>query len=274
MSIHPTALVDRGASIGRDAVIGPYVVIDSDVTVGDGAVIGPHAVIHRYTTLGANCRVHAHAVLGGIPQDTAFKEFPSYVRIGAGTLIREHVTIHRGTKPETATEVGEGCFLMVNSHLGHNVKLGNQVIIVNAALLAGYVEVGDRAFVSGNVVLHQFVRVGRLAMLSGLSGISKDVPPFCTTAGLMPNSVGGLNVVGMRRAGIAAPERLQIKRAFDLVYRSGLNVSQAVERIRAEGLGGAAAEFGAFAESSKRGICRFIKTRDTAARAGDEESAS
>lgn len=274
MSIHSTAVVDRAANLGRDVVIGPYAVIDSDVTIGDGTVIGAHAVIYRYTTLGMNCRVHAHAVLGDTPQDMAFKEAPSFVRIGAGTIIREHVTIHRGTKPETATEVGENCFLMVNSHLGHNVKLGNHVIIVNAALLAGYVEVGDRAFVSGNVVLHQFVHVGRLAMLSGLSGISKDVPPFCTTAGLMPNSVGGLNVVGMRRAGITPPERIQIKRAFDLVYRSGLNVSQAVERIRAEALSGPAAEFGAFAEASKRGLCRFIKTRDTAARVEDGEGAA
>lgn len=270
MSIHPTALVDRGANLGRDVVVGPYSIIESGVTVGDGAVIGPHAVLHRYTTLGANCRVHAHAVIGDTPQDMAFNDAPSYVRIGAGTLIREHVTIHRGTKPETSTEVGERCFLMVNCHLGHNVRLGNQVIIVNAALLAGYVEIGDRAFISGNVVVHQFVHIGRLAMLSGLSGISKDVPPFCTTAGLMPNSVGGLNVVGMRRAGITPPERLQVKRAFDLVYRSGLNVSQAVERIKAEGLVGPAAEFGAFAESSKRGLCRFIKTRDTAARIEDD----
>jgi UDP-N-acetylglucosamine acyltransferase len=144
---------------------------------------------------------------------------------------------------------------MANSHLGHNVQLGNGVIIANGALLAGYVEVGDQAFISGNAVIHQFVRIGRLSMLSGGSGIGKDVPPFCTTVGVCRNRIGGLNIVGLRRAGIGLEERQAIRNAFKILYRSGLNVSQALERIKKEITWPAVQEFCAFIETSKRGIC-------------------
>ena len=255
MSIHPSAVVDPGAAIGASVTIGPFAFIDRDTQIGDGCVIGPHSAILRHTSLGSHCRVHGCAVLGDLPQDLAFKNEPSYVKIGSNCIFREGVTIHRGTKPGTSTVVGDNCFLMANSHLAHNVQLGNGVIIANGALLAGYVEVGERAFISGNAVIHQFVRIGRLAMLSGCSGIGKDVPPFCTTVGLSRNRIAGLNVVGLRRAGIGPEERQAIRGAIKLLYRSGLNVSQALERIKREYSHPAVQEICAFIEASKRGIC-------------------
>ncbi len=255
MSIHPTAIIESGAQLGQNVRVGPYAFIERGAQVGDGCSIGPHAVIYRYTTLGPNCRVHACAVLGDLPQDVAFKDEPSYVKIGADCVLREGVTIHRGTKAETATVVGDGCFLMVNSHLGHNVQLGKGVIMANGSLLAGYVEVGDRAFISGNAVVHQFVRIGRLAMLSGGSGIGKDVPPFCTVHGIARNSIAGMNIVGMRRAGLGLEDRKQVKEAFRILYRSGLNTSQAVERMEQTFRSGVGLEFLEFVKASHRGIC-------------------
>ena len=265
MSIHPTATVEAGARLGADVAVGPYAYIESDVEIGDGCVIGPHATVLRHTAVGAGCRIHAGAVLGDLPQDLSFAGALSYLRIGAKCVIREGVTLHRGTKEGTATEIGDGCLLMATAHCGHNVKLGPGVIVANGAMLGGYAEVGERAFISGSCMVHQFTRIGRLAMLSGGSGISKDVPPFCTVPGITTNRVTGLNVIGMRRGGFTPDQRLQVKKAFGLVYRSGLNVSQAVVRIRESFTEGPAVEFCAFIEQSKRGICGLGRHSD-----GDE----
>ena len=263
MNIHSTAVVEPGASLGENVTVGPFAYIAGNVQIGSGCMIGPHAVIHPFTSVGSGCRIHACAVIGDLPQDLAFKEQESYVKIGANCVIREGVTIHRGTKPGTSTVVGDGCFLMVNSHLAHNVQLGNNVILANGVLLAGYVEVGERAFLSGNVLVHQFTRIGRLAMLSGGSGVGKDVPPFCTVRNITVNQVAGLNVVGMRRAGIGSKERLEVKKAYKLVFRSGLNVSQAVEAIKQEFKEGPALDFALFIEASKRGICAASRTGES-----------
>ena len=200
-------------------------------------------------------------VIGDVPQDLAFKNVESFVRIGAGCVIREHVTIHRGTKEGTGTVVGDGCYLMAHSHLGHNVQLGRQVILANGVLLAGYVEIGDLAFISGNVCVHQFVRIGRLAMLAGLTAAAKDVPPFCTTRALTLNRVTALNVIGMRRAGMAPTERAEAKEAFRLLYRASLNVTQ-LDAIRGKFEGGPAIEMCDFIAASKRGICRLDDSAD------------
>ena len=267
MNIHPTAVVDHGAVLGADVVVGPFAVIDRDTQIGDGCVIGPHAVIHRYTSIGPGGRIHAGAVLGDLPQDLAFKpDTVSYVRIGARAWIREGVTIHRGTKADTVTEVGDDCFLMANSHLAHNVKLGNNVILVNGALLAGYVEVGDYAFISGNAVVHQFVRIGRLAMMGGQGAVSQDIPPFCTGRSGAGNEILGLNIVGLRRAGFKPETRQALKAAFKTLYRSGLTISRAVDKIRAECTDPAVAEFADFIAASKRGVCGL------AASAGDSDA--
>ena len=265
--IHPTALVDAGAQLGDGVTVGPFVVIGPDTQIGAGCVIHPHVVIHPYTSLGEGCRVHAGAVLGDQPQDLAFQpDSVSHTRIGAHCWIREGVTIHRGTKPDTATEIGDECFLMANSHVAHNVRLGRRVILVNGALLAGYVEVGDYAFISGNAVVHQFVRIGRLAMMGGQGAVSQDIPPFCTGRSGAGNEILGLNIVGLRRAGFKPETRQALKAAFKTLYRSGLTISRAVDKIRAECTDPAVAEFADFIAASKRGVCGL------AASAGDSDA--
>jgi UDP-N-acetylglucosamine acyltransferase len=254
MNIHPTAVVEAGAVLGADVSVGAGAFIEAGAQLGAGCVIGPHAVLFKYVTLGPRCRVHAHAVLGDLPQDLGFHEAATFVRIGADCIIREGVTIHRGTKPDTATVVGDHCFLMANSHLAHNVRLGNRVILANGVLLAGYVEVGDNVFCGGNAAVHQFCHIGRLAMLQGLAGISQDVPPFCTMHGTTMNGVAGLNIIGLRRAGLTPEQRLEVKRAFKLLYHSGLNYRDAVARIRADVPPGPAQELADFVAASKRGI--------------------
>lgn len=235
--------------------IGPFCHIGPAVRIGAGCVLGDRVSLMGELELGPGCRVHAGAVLGDVPQDLSFKGAQSGVRIGARCVIREGVTIHRGTKEETLTEIGEECFLMAFSHCAHNVKLGRKVILANGVLLGGYVEVGDGAFLSGNCAVHQFAKIGRLAMLGGCCGISKDVPPFCMTRTVGCNEVVGLNVVGMRRAGMNPEERRQVKEAFRILYRSGLNVTQAVNEIRGTFQSGPALEFCDFVASSERGIC-------------------
>lgn len=260
--IHPTALVDPAARIGAGVEIGPYCVLGPDVELGDGCRIGPHVVIHAGSRLGPGCCVHAHAVLGDLPQDLGWKVAPSGVRIGAGCTIREGVTIHRATRPDGNTLVGEGCLLMANSHLGHDVRLGDRVIVANGALLAGHVQVDDGAFLSGNVVIHQFSRIGRLAMVGGGSGIGRDVLPFCTTASLERNRIAGLNTVGLRRAGMGREERRDLRRAFELVFRRGLSLPSASAALAAAFGKGPVQEWIAFMDGSRRGICLRALTTD------------
>lgn len=267
MSIHPTAIIDGSARIGSGVRIGPGVVIAADVVLGDGCDIGPQVVIHSYTSLGAGCRVHAGAVIGDTPQDLAFRESKSFVRMGARCVLREGVTIHRGTKEGTETVVGDDCYLMANSHLAHNVRLGHRVILANGVLLGGYVDVGDGAFISGNAVVHQFCRIGRLAMIGGLSAVSKDVPPFCMTRSGSLNTIVGLNIVGLRRNGFAPDQRRAVRRCFDLLFREGLNVGQALEKLAASPADPIAAEWACFIAGAKRGICKS----SSSAGAGDDE---
>lgn len=241
--IHPSATVDATAQV------------DPQAEIGADCVIEAYAAILGSTRLGAGNRVGRGALIGGLPQDLSFDPATqSGVEIGEGNVVREYCTIHRGVAPGSVTRVGNGNFLMVGAHLGHNVQLGSGAILANNVLLAGYAEVGDRAFLGGGSVVHQHVRIGRGAMLQGGSAISKDVPPFAVAALL--NVIAGLNVVGLRRAGFSAAERAEIKAAFKLLYASGLNVSQALERSREREWGVAASEFFAFAASAKkRGLC-------------------
>ena len=257
MNIHPSAIVDSKAQLGSNVEIGPGAVIQSNAVIGDGCVIGPRAVICTYTTLGAECRVHSGAVIGDTPQDLAFKKVQSFVRIGDRCTFREGVTIHRGTKEGTETVVGNDCYLMVNSHLAHNVKLGNRVIFANGVLLGGYVEVGDGAFISGNAVVHQFCHIGRLVMIGGVCGISKDVPPFCMTRSGSINTIVGLNIVGLRRNGFTPDQRKTVRECMNILYMRGLNVSQAVEQLKQKADDAVVAEILTFIESSNRGLCKF-----------------
>jgi UDP-N-acetylglucosamine acyltransferase len=257
--IHPTAVVSAKARLGNGVSIGPFCVVEDDVELREGCRLGPHVTILPFTTLGAGCQVHAGAVLGDLPQDQRYGGAVSYVHIGANCVIREGVTIHRGTEPESTTLVGDDCLLMAASHVGHNARLGQNVTLANGALLAGYSQIGDHAFLSGHCMVHQFTRVGTLAMMSGGSAVQMDVPPFCITRSLTTNVVVFLNVVGVKRIGMPAEERRGLRRAFDLLYRSGLSVSKAADAIEGEIDTPSARELCRFLRSSQRGICKFFR---------------
>jgi UDP-N-acetylglucosamine acyltransferase len=264
VKIHPSAIVDPGARLGEDVEIGPYVSIGAEVEIGARTIVQSHAVIEGTVRIGAENRIGPGAIIGGWPQDLSFKPgMPSSVEIGDRNVIREYATIHRGTAADSATRLGDDNFLMAGAHLGHNCLLGNRVIIANNCLLGGYVTVQDAAFLGGGCVFHQFMRVGRLAIAQGLSAFSKDIPPFCLAA--ERNLVFGLNVIGLRRAGFSAAERAEVKRAFRLLYESGLNVSQTLAEVRKGEWSGPAQEFFEFvAQAKQRGICALRRTRGEA----------
>jgi len=252
MGVHPSAIVSPDARVGRDVSIGPGAVVEGGAVVGDGCEIRAHAVVKRQVTLGAGNRVHEGAILGGEPQDLSFRGQESRVVIGDRNVIREGVTIHRSTKQGGATVVGSDCFLMVNVHLAHDNRIGDRVIMANNVMLAGHVEVGERAFIGGGAGIHQFCRVGRLAMIGGNAKVVQDGLPFVITDG-HPARARGLNVVGLRRAGVAAPQLGTLKEAFRLLVRSGLRLEAALEAMAALG-DPLVEEMVAFVRSSKRGF--------------------
>ena len=249
-NIHPTACVHSDAEVAADVRVGPYAVIEDGVAIGAGTHIAAHAVVKRYTRIGRNNRIYEHAVIGGDPQDVKFVPCDGAVSIGDDNYIREGVTIHRGSAPETATRIGNRCFLMANAHVAHDCAVGNDVVIVNGALLGGFVVVGDNAFVSGGVTIHQFCRVGRLAMVAASARVNQDCLPFIITDGA-PGRARALNVVGLRRANIARTETDELKRAFH-VLRSGVGVEQAFEQL-ARSSSTCVAELLHFIRDSKRG---------------------
>jgi UDP-N-acetylglucosamine acyltransferase len=255
MPIAQNATVSPQARIGRDVTIGSYCVIEDHAEIGDGCVIAPHVVIHGSTRLAEGCHVHAGAILGDTPQDFHSTGEASFVEIGAGTTIREHVTIHRASKPSGVTRIGSKCFLMAGCHVGHDAVVGDDVTLVNLVLIGGHAQIGDRAVLGGGCMVHQFARVGRLAMLSGASVAQMDVPPFCMTPAMTNSRVMSLNVVGLRRAGVGAEDRADLQRAFRILYRSGMNTKQAVAVLERE-KSPFIQELVEFVRTSKRGICQ------------------
>src|ERR1043166_249427 len=253
--IHPTAIVDQTAKIGADVTIGPYALIGAHAVIGARSAIASHVVIETGVTLGTDNVVDHAAIIGTAPQDISFSaERKTRVEIGNENVIREHCTIHRGSAEGSVTKIGNKNFLMVGVHVGHNCEIGNNVIIANNCLLGGHVRVDDGAFLGGGCVFHQHMHVGRLVIAQGGSGFGKDIPPFVIAA--ERNYVFGLNLVGLRRAGVSAKDRDEIKAAFKLLYTSGLNISQALDKAAAMKFGKAAQEFFEFvANAKKRGIC-------------------
>ncbi len=253
--IHSSAQIDPAAELAADVQIGPGVVIGPRVVLGQGCRVLANAILESDVTCGPGNVIGYGAVIGTPPQDLSYKpDMPSRVLIGEGNTIRELATINRGTGDGTI--VGDHNFIMTGAHFGHNVRIGNHVIVANNCLLAGHVAVDDRAFLGGGCVFHQFMRVGRLAIAQGAGKFGKDIPPFCLAGSL--NRVFALNAIGLRRNGFSAEARAEIAEAFKLLYRAGLNVSQALAEAEKRALDGPAAEFFAFvAGAKKRGICAF-----------------
>ena len=253
--IHPSAIVDPNAKLGANVEVGPFSIIGPDVTIGEKTIVLSHVVIEGEVVIGRGNFIGHGAIIGMPPQDVSFSpERRTKVEIGNGNIIREYCTIHRGSADGSATKIGDKNFLMVAAHIGHNCVVGNNVVIANNCLLAGYVRVDDGAFLGGGSTFHQFMHIGRLVMVQGSSAFGKNLPPFVIAA--ERNSVFGLNIVGLRRAGFSENERNEIKAAFKLVYLSGLNTSQALDKAATMILGAPAREFLDFvANSKKRGIC-------------------
>lgn len=231
--IHPSAVVDGGAQLGEGVEIGPFAIVGPQCTLGDGCVIAPRATLERNVRLGREVTVGSGTILGGDPQDLKYRGEETWVEIGDRTVIREYTTIHRGTSESLRTTVGVGSFIMSYVHLGHDCKVGNGVIVSNSVQLAGHVHVDDGAIVSGLTAVHQFTRIGRQSFVGGCSRVVKDVPPYLKAVG-NPVRLYGLNTVGLQRSGFSAETLSALKSAYRLLFRSDLNVSQGLERARAE----------------------------------------
>jgi UDP-N-acetylglucosamine acyltransferase len=254
--IHPSAVVDPRAQLGHNVTVGPHAVIGPDVVVGPDCAIGSSVLLDGRTILGRNTQVFHGAAIGSPPQDLKYRDEPSWVDIGEDNVIREYVTIHRATGENEKTRIGNGNMLMAYVHVAHNCHIHDNTILANAVNLAGHVEVEDWAIIGGVTPVHQFVRIGQHSFIGGGSRLPQDVPPFVKVAG-NPVAVAGINAVGLKRRGFDDEEILNIKDAYRLLYRSGLNVSQALERIASEcRLDRNLEELMAFIRRSERGIIR------------------
>lgn len=258
--IHPTAVIDPKAQLHPMVAVGPYSVIDGDVVIGEGCQIGPHVYITGHTTIGARNKFFPGAVIGEAPQDLGYKGAPTRLTIGDDNTFREAVTVNRSTKEGTETVVGSRNLLMACTHVAHDCRLGNNIIMANGAVLGGYVEVGDRAVISATCKVHQFVRVGTLAMMRGGAAISQDLPPFLVA--LRENSICGLNVIGLQRAGFSSEERLELKRLYKLLFRGSLPLRKAVDAAREQFKGVHAVQMLDFIEKSTRGVCAHSGVED------------
>lgn len=232
LGIHPTAIISPTAKISPKVTIGPYSFIGANVDIGENTYIGPHIIIDGITKIGSNCKLTAACSIGLEPQDISYKGEMTGVIIGNNTVIREYATIHRAVK-EGFTIIGENCFLMNYVHIGHNVQLGNNVIMANSAMLPGYVIVEDFVFISGMSTIHQHCRIGESAMVGAMTGSRLDLPPYFIADG-RPAKIRGVNKVGLRRRGVKPAVREEIVKAFKIIYRSGLNISNAIEKIESE----------------------------------------
>jgi UDP-N-acetylglucosamine acyltransferase len=254
MKIHPTAVIDSKAQIDPDVEIGPYVVIEGQVRIKRGTRVMAHAYLTGWTEIGEGNEIHPGVILGAAPQDKAYTGEETYLKIGDQNIFREYVQVHRGTVAGSSTVIGNDNFLMATAHVGHNCKLGDHVVLANGALLGGHVEVGNNVFISGNCVVHQFVRIGDYSLMRGLSGTSRDVPPFAIVD--WQHTVRGVNVVGLKRAGFDEKRIRAIRGAFRVLFRKGRNLALAVQEV--EKSAGANTDVLAlleFIKSSERGVC-------------------
>lgn len=264
-NIHPTAIIDPSAKIDPSTVVGPFTIIGPLTVIGANNKIGPHCVI-EHTTMGDENEIIGGAFIGVKPQDLSYDGAITTVVMGNGNKIRECVTIHRSNDVDHPTRIGNHCLLMANSHVAHDCQLGNNIILANSTGIAGHVVLEDRVITSGMVGVHQFVRVGSLALLSGGAMVPLDIPPFCIAQGERARLVG-LNVVGMRRAGMNRETMLSVRRAFKTLFRSGLRLSEAIAQLEAANPTPEVKHMLDFCKASKRGVAAAKKKMNAA----DEE---
>jgi UDP-N-acetylglucosamine acyltransferase len=250
-----TARVHSGAVICPGVVIADFAIVEEDVVIGAGSRLEPYVYVKRWTTLGEHNQISAGTVLGTDPLDKNFSGARSYLKIGNGNIIREHYTVSRGTAPESETVIGDENYIMTSGHIAHNCRIGNRTVIASCALVAGYVEVEDQAFISGGVVIHQYSRIGRLAMIGGNTRVNSDLPPYFLYTGFNV-AAHGLNLVGLKRAGFSDADIKALKAAYRILYRSGLKLEDALQRMEREISSGPTRHLAAFIRGSKRGICR------------------
>jgi UDP-N-acetylglucosamine acyltransferase len=253
-TVHDTAVIDPTATIADDVVIGPYTVIGPNVRIGAGTEVGPHVHIVRDTTIGENCRIHHGAALGGDPQDLKYGGEYAELIVGSNTVIREFVTLNRGTAAHGKTQIGSNCLLMAYAHVAHDCVLDDYVILANAVNMGGHVMIEDHVIVGGVTAIHQFVRIGRHAFVGGSAAVMKDVPPFVKAAS-NPLKLYGLNSLGLQRRGFSEETRMSLKRAYRLVFSSSLNIGQALAQARSElEVTPDVEHFLSFIEASERGV--------------------
>ncbi len=228
-SIHPTAVIEKSAILGEEVQVGPYAIIGPDVSIGAGCRIAPHVVIEGVTKIGRNCQIFQFASIGAAPQDITYKGEKTGLTIGDDTIIRESVTIHRGTpKGGGTTEIGSKCMIMAYSHIAHDCKIGDQVIMANVATLGGHVEIGDHAVIGGLSAIHQFCRIGSYAFLGGMSGANKDIPPFVKYQGQRSN-LFGINVLGLKRAGFPRETIEALREAYRIVFAKAATITEGLD---------------------------------------------
>ena len=256
MKIHSTAVVDKKAKLADDVEVGPYTIIGPDVEIGGSTKIGPHVVITGYTSIGKNCRIFPGACVGTIPQDLKYKGEESLLKIGNNNIIREYVTINPGSEKGSETSIGDGNLLMAYSHVAHNCNIGNGCIIANLGTLAGHVSIEDKVVMGGIVGIHQFVRVGKMAIIGGCSKVVQDIPPFSTCDG-RPARVYGLNLLGLKRAGISMDAQRSLKKAFKILFHSGISLKSAIYKVSETADHFKEIDYLLeFLKGSKRGVCR------------------
>jgi UDP-N-acetylglucosamine acyltransferase len=232
--IHETAIIHPKAELDRDVSIGPYTIIRENVQIGAGTTIGPHSVIEPYVSIGPRCQIFQYAAIGAPPQSLKFQGEKTYVKIGPENIIREFVTIHRGTGfGGGITEVGQRNFIMAYSHIAHDCRIGNEVVLSNNTTLGGHIIIGDHATVGGLVAVHQFVRIGEFAFVGGKAAVVKDIPPYMIASGDRAR-LHGLNTVGLKRQGFSNRTLNRLKKSYRLIFRFGLTLNEAIERVTAE----------------------------------------
>jgi len=268
--IHPTAQIHPDALLHPSVVVGPFCVIDAGVSAGEGSVLGAHVHLTGNTSIGKGNRFFTGSVIGEEPQDLRYRGELTRLKIGDRNVFREHVTIHRSNKPEEDTVIGSDNFFMASCHVGHNARVGNRNLVANGALIAGHVTIGDSVFISGNCLIHQFARVGTLALMQGGSAISKDLPPYTIARG--DNTICGLNIVGMRRAGLSNERRLELKQLYRLLFRSGASVKSCALKARHLFTSPESLNLLDFIDASKRGVCVDSRYLDRTPEASENET--